>query len=47
MLVVAGDVYDSVPAGLAVVSLSAAVGQERSLLDPLGAIREVLAIHFA
>ena len=47
VLVVAGDVYDRVPVGLDVVSLSATFGQERSMLDPLGAIREMLALRFA
>lgn len=47
VLVVAGDVYDRVPVGLDVVSLSATFGQERSMLDPLGSIREMLALRFA
>ena len=47
VLVVAGDVYDRVPVGLDVVSLSATFGHERSMLDPLGSIREMLALRFA
>jgi glycerate kinase len=42
VLVVAGDVYDGADAGLDVVSLVDAVGEERSLHDTLAALGEVV-----
>ncbi len=42
VLVIAGDIYDGVDAGLDVVSLVARVGADRAFTDPLGAIRDVV-----
>ncbi len=42
VLVIAGDIYDGVDAGLDAVSLVARVGAARAFGDPLGAIREVV-----
>ena len=42
VLVIAGDIYDGVDAGLDAVSLVARVGADRAFADPLGAIREVV-----
>jgi glycerate kinase len=42
LVVVAGEVYDA-PADLEMVSLTARFGPDRSLADPLGCFREVVA----
>ena len=45
VLVVAGEVMDEVPDGVTVVSLTERFGGERSRLDTVGCVREVVADH--
>lgn len=45
VLVVAGEVFDEIPAGVDAVSLVERFGRERSMADPLGCVREVVDDH--
>jgi len=45
VLVVAGEVFDEIPAGVDAVSLVERFGRERSIADPLGCVREVVDDH--
>lgn len=45
VLVVAGEIYDDVAERAPTVSLTATFGPERSLADPTGCVREVVAAH--
>ena len=45
VVVVAGEVFDEIPAGVDAVSLVERFGRERSMADPLGCVREVVDDH--